>query len=643
MAGSDEFTPRLGRIRDRGGAYGKRLRKALGRSAKRSAKRSFSGAQIGRGSAAGRAAAFRAHPFAKFRMRRVVVKTHIARAAKGIGKAAFRAHLKYIQRDGVERDGPGHDIEGGERRGGELYGRDTERLDDGDFLERSDGDRHQFRVIFSPEDADQLGDLKDNTRAFMAQMEKDLCTPLDWVAVDHHNTGHPHTHIVIRGKDRFGRDLVIARDYLTQGMRRRAQEIVTEALGPRRDMEIAQARQNEVTKDRLTGIDRDLTALEKNGVVEIGSAHGAHGRFERSLALSRLKHLEGLDLVERDGAGRWRMPAGWQDSLNAMGRRGDIIRSLSRAAGRDVADEAAMFDPSAKDQKPVLGRVLADGPGDELKDTRFLAVEGADGRLWHVPVEPQTPGTLPPPGAIIEVAPSVARPKQADRTIAAIAAAHGGLYSDALHAEVDPAARPAYREAHKRRLEALRRRGIVERLSDGAFAIPDDYLQRAASFEARSARVEIKSWIGLEQQVEARGPAWIDDATTHGEGQFGRALKGARRDRANFLGREGRDDPATLSKDQRLRLNMAALASAGNRIADGRTYMASAEGDRFEGVYERRVDLAQGRFAVLAKSKEFTLVPWRAELERARGQWISVKRTGSGIDWTLGKARGISR
>lgn len=638
MAGSDEFTPLLGRIRDRGGAYGKKLRKALGRSAKRSGKSAFTGAQIGRGSAADRAAAFRSHPFAKFRMRRVVVKTHIARAAKGIGKAAFRAHLKYIQRDGVERSGPDS-----ERTGGELYGCDRERLDDAGFLERSETDRHQFRVILSPEDAGQLGELKANTRAFMAQMEKDLGTPLDWVAVDHHNTGHPHTHIVIRGKDRFGKDLIIARDYLTQGMRRRAQEIVTEALGPRRDLEIARTRQSEMTKDRLTGLDRDLAALEREGMIEIDSAHSAHGRFERSLALSRLKHLEGLDLASRDGAGRWRMAAGWRDQLSAMGRRGDIIRSLSNAAGRDASAEAALFDPSAKDQKPVLGRVLADGPGDELRDTRFLAVEGADGRLWHVPAENQIPGALPPPGAIVEVSPSLARPKQADRTIAAIAAAHGGVYSDALHQADDPGARPGYREAHKRRLEAMRRRGIVERLANGSFAIPEDYLERAAAFEARSAIIAVKSWIGLEAQIDSRAPAWIDETVVDGRGRFGRALDDARRKRSAFLAREGLDDMVSLRADQRRKLNDAALAGAAQRIADGRDYVPSTEESRFEGVYEQAVDLAQGRFAVIAKAKEFTLVPWRVELERARGHLMGVKRTASGIDWTLGKGRGISR
>ena len=55
----------------------------------------------------------------------------------------------------------------------------------------------------------------------MRQMEEDLGTKLDWVAADHFNTGHPHSHIVVRGRDDEGNDLVIVRDYISHGMRAR--------------------------------------------------------------------------------------------------------------------------------------------------------------------------------------------------------------------------------------------------------------------------------------------------------------------------------------------------------------------------------------------------------------------------------------
>src|SRR3546814_10640107 len=123
---------------------------------------------------------------------------------KGMGGA--RAHCSYIQRDGVTREG----------EPGTLYTADRDATDGKAFVERSTGDRHQFRFIVSAEDADQYQDLKPFVRRLMAQMEQDLGTKLDWVAVDHFNTGHPHTHVVLRGKNDRGDDLVLVREYRSE-------------------------------------------------------------------------------------------------------------------------------------------------------------------------------------------------------------------------------------------------------------------------------------------------------------------------------------------------------------------------------------------------------------------------------------------
>ena len=55
----------------------------------------------------------------------------------------------------------------------------------------------------------------------------DLETTLDRVAIDHYNTGHPHSHIVIRGVTDQGKILYIASDYIAYGIHHRARELVT--------------------------------------------------------------------------------------------------------------------------------------------------------------------------------------------------------------------------------------------------------------------------------------------------------------------------------------------------------------------------------------------------------------------------------
>src|SRR3546814_12217749 len=89
-------------------------------------------------------------------------------------------------------------------------------------------------------------------------MEEDLGTKLDWVAVDHYNTGHPHTHILVRGRDERGKDLIIARDYITTGMRERAAEIVSLDFGPRSDFEIEDRLRRAGAQERLTSISRRI-------------------------------------------------------------------------------------------------------------------------------------------------------------------------------------------------------------------------------------------------------------------------------------------------------------------------------------------------------------------------------------------------
>ncbi len=142
--------------------------------------------------------------------RRVLVKARIARhSGKAYRSASLTAHLKYLKRDGVTQEG--------ER--GIMFDAETDRADDLGFAKRCDDDRHHFRFIVSPEDATQMSDLKAFTRDLAKQMEVDLGTKLDWVAVDHWNTDNPHVHLLVRGVDQTGADLVISRDYISRGLR----------------------------------------------------------------------------------------------------------------------------------------------------------------------------------------------------------------------------------------------------------------------------------------------------------------------------------------------------------------------------------------------------------------------------------------
>jgi len=47
----------------------------------------------------------------------------------------------------------------------------------------------------------------------------------------------------------------------------------------------------------------------------------------------------------------------------------------------------------------------------------------------------------------------------------------------------------------------------------------------------------------------------------------------------------------------------------------GMTFAEASEGERIEGRLARRIDAAGGRYALVEKAKQFTLVPWKPVLE----------------------------
>jgi hypothetical protein len=152
--------------------------------------------------------------------RRVVVKARVVKLAPQRGQSrgskfrattgkAVDAHLRYLERDGVTKDG----------EKGRVYSAFENEADGKAFVERGRDDRHQFRFIVAPEDGADMADMRSFTRDLMKQVEQDLDTRLDWVAVDHHNTGHPHTHVIVRGVLDDGRILNIAGDYIAHGVR----------------------------------------------------------------------------------------------------------------------------------------------------------------------------------------------------------------------------------------------------------------------------------------------------------------------------------------------------------------------------------------------------------------------------------------
>lgn len=645
----DDFNPRLGGKRNKGGKrvvkYGGRvLAAARLAGAKTGVKsRRFDGSRIGRGASMGRLLSSRDR-LAGFRGRRAVVKASLIRLA-GKGGQAARAHMRYIQRDGVTREG----------LPGELYGPETDRADGGEFLKRTAGDRHQFRFIVSAEDGDDYPDLKLYVRRLMAQVERDLGTKLDWVAVDHFNTERPHTHVVLRGIDDRGDNLVIAREYISHGLRERASELVTLDLGPRTDREIEARLRHDVDKERLTAIDRRLLR-RMDGERAVSPAD--NDPFHQSVAAGRLRKLKAMDLAEDIGGGRYRLADGIEDILRRMGERGDIVRLMQRElTARRLNRSGVELVVTMSPGESIIGRVIHRGFSDEHRDRHYLMIDGIDGRVHYLDVGRRDGLPAVPEGATVRVEATRLEATQSDRTVDGIARTNGGRYSVDLHLRHDPNASEAFASSHVRRLEAMRRAGAgPKRLADGSWRISGDHLAQAEAFaqhqqRGRPVTLSILSRTPVAELASTEAPTWLDrelagDAVySLRDLGFGREMRSALAARRQWLV----EQQLATGERQTFRLREGAIAAlrdrelqrAGEGLADrlGKRFEPARTGERIEGVIAHRVDLEGGSYALVERSRDFTLVPWRDVLDRNIGKAASGIMRTDGISWQFGRGR----
>ena len=610
---------------------------------------------------------------ARFRSRRVVVKARVVKLnpqrssrglkLRGAGSKAALAHLRYLQRDGATLDG--------ER--GRLYSAFQDEADGAKFLDRGEDDRHQFRLIVAPEDSPELGDLRNVTRRLMAQMERDLETQLDWVAVDHHNTGHPHSHIVIRGVTDDGSILNIAGDYIAHGIRHRASELVTLELGPQTELDVARKLATEVDAERLTRLDRMLiTEQQEKGVVDLrpDAAEGYTVRANRHLLIDRAKRLERYDLATETEPGRWAISDRAEPTLKALGERNDIIKTMHRAlADHGIADERGPSQYVTHGKQiahPVVGRVLAKGlAGDEMGDRLHLVIDGVDGRTHYVETADATKLDEIKRGHIVSLdpVPTKAEPRPADLNIHTMAEANGGIYRPSQHLEAtrdiierrhgDP---DAFIRSHVRRLEALRRAGHVERIDADHWKIPADIAERGVAYDAQGRPKDFAartlSTLDLERQIGSGGATWLDrelvadKRTPLAEAGFGQEVKDALHRRAERLVEIGyatdNGQTITIPRKTIAALERQEVDHVGRQMAAerGLPYAPSGPGEYVTGRLAGVANLTSGRFAMIEDGMGFQLVPWQPVLEKRIDQYISgVRRSDGGIDWGFGRKR----
>ena len=574
MTREDDLHIRLGRIRSRGRSR-PFIAQALAAAERAGglagpARRRARAGTFGRG----RAASLSASRLLTDRSRAVVVKARVV--LHRLRRAPLNAHLAYLRREGVTKDGAA----------GRMFGAESDDADHRAFAERCDGDRHHFRFIVSPDDATELSDLKRFTRDLMAHAERDLGTKLDWVAVEHWNTEHPHVHIIVRGRIDDNRDLVISRDYIREGMRARAQDLVTLELGPRSDQEIRRSLEAQIETERWTRLDRALAreGAANDGIIDLRPQRGQQPNDFQTIKVGRMRKLARLGLAHQLDGGQWVLAEDAEPTLRELGERNDIIKRIHRGLaehGWERATSSFVLTAEAE-PSPVVGRLVARGLDDELTGTAYAVVDGIEGRAHHIRLPDLDAAGDSGPGSIVEL----------------------------------------------RRYEDSKGR---QRL---ALAVRSDF--------AIEAQLKANGATWLDRQLLAR------EITSISDGGFGRELREAMDVRVDFLISEGlarrQGQRVIFIRDLLDTLRRRELDTASAKISaeTGLPYHSLAEGESIAGVYRQRVSLASGRFAMIDDGLGFSLVPWTPSLERQLGRQVSgVRRSGGAIDWSFGRKRGL--
>ncbi|MFN5487995.1 MAG: relaxase/mobilization nuclease domain-containing protein, partial [Bradyrhizobium sp.] len=398
MSGEDEFRIRPGRIRSTSAHRARPfIAQALAAAQRAGGSVSRKGA-IGPGHRSrfgrGQRASVQANRFITARSRGAVIK---ARVVRHTGRGApLATHLSYLRREGVTRDG----------EKARLFGPEIDDADPKAFSARCEEDRHHFRFIVSPDDAVEMSDLKGFTRELVGQMEKDLGTGLDWVGVAHWNTEHPHVHLILRGVRDDGENLVIARDYIKEGMRDRARDLITQELGVRTDQEIRRTLERQIEAERWTNLDRQLARdTYRTGVIDLAPHPDRQPDEFHALKVGRLRKLESLGLADQIGPGQWSVSEKAEATLRELGERGDIIKRIHRGLSeRGIERGTASYVLAGESlDDPVVGRLVARGLDDELKGTAFAVIDGVDGRTHHVRLADLDAAGDSAPGSIVEL------------------------------------------------------------------------------------------------------------------------------------------------------------------------------------------------------------------------------------------------
>jgi len=575
---------------------------------------------------------------------RVVVKAHVSRHKPGKARGSLARHVSYLGRESASADG----------KHGVFYDAAREGVDARQEAVQWAQDRHHFRLIVSPERGGDIPDMTAYVREVMRRVERDLDTKLQWIAVNHHNTDNPHAHVLLRGKQPDGADLVIPRQYISYGIRDRASDVATELLGERSAQEVQLAKSKEVEAERFTSLDRMIERHLENGKIDVSpSRHIGYGADDRRLVLGRLQFLGQMDLAHKGRGTVWQVEGDFKQALRELGDRNDIIKQVYSHLGSEAGRVERMV-VGGEPSPPVAGIVIAKASTDELGEDRFVVIRDGMGRAHYGQVRESDAYRDLDVGSIAELGAGTQRRRLVTEQIAAVAKANHGLYSPELH---DAYLRAVQPDSTDREI-ASNVRSATSRLSflagfegsggagvsaseGGAYAVDADAFTQFSQRTSQRTDVRVIAEHSLAEQVEAHAVTWLDrqafslrpDERTADNPTVQEAVQ-QRREwlfQNGYAQRSGDEKYVDLLPGAMENLAAEERTDVAERLAAryGLPVNELPQGGTVSGEYHGTEHLHGGKLAVVASEESVFVSPIRNDPDVGAGSEVTLQRTSS--------------
>ena len=259
-------------------------------------------------------------------------------------------------------------------------------------------DKMFFRFIISPKRQDVP--LRILVRLFIKTVEKMTGYQLYWFAAEHHDTLHQHSHVLINGKDKFGRDVHFEKAFFRSEFREILQNICTEMLGMRTDREIELDKEERYRKEWWTRLDLEIKNYSHELVGCIDdypfSVTSRHPNMH-----TRLLFLVEKGLAKKVGSGEYPgqflLLKDWEEKLRETSKYRSYENFKNDYLLKENVD-VLMY--KYEEVGPIKGRIIQVLRQDiENERDNAIIIEDTEHRIWYVhrdkePSEKLQPGCI---------------------------------------------------------------------------------------------------------------------------------------------------------------------------------------------------------------------------------------------------------